>query len=241
MPEHPAAVPGGPRVSWPQRVFAVVALAVGLFSLATLPSSYSTHRAMRGADVCSPAPTAPQADPTCLVPVEGAVDDVRGDSGRGRGLRWHFAPADEAFEGHWVRFRGDVVEEDRTDAMDHLFAGRPVTALYWGDEPVAFETPAGRVESNRFAGDAWTALLWVGLAGLSLAAMAPLTAAARRRGGVPTIAGNAALMTPVAVTVGAIAAVFPDTFPGQLRVFAVVAAGLVGTAVLAAAVRARRR
>ncbi|WKN47445.1 hypothetical protein [Nocardioides sp. Arc9.136] len=227
-------------------VFSVLCAVVGVVALALLPGAYAESSAIADAPVCEPTPTAPQQDPTCLAEVGGAVDDVRRSSGRGaRSPDWHFAPDDPAFPAAWVDFRGTSDEDDWSAAQRHLFAGEPVTARYWGAEPVAFVTPEGPLRTSSGRDGAWTAMLWVGLGGLALGGMQPATAYLRRRAtpGVPlgtrlraTLVGA----TPLWLLFGVGAAIFPERVSTQVVAAAtVLLAGLALTA--AGAVWSARR
>jgi hypothetical protein len=211
-------------------VFTVVCALVGIVSFVALPGTYADNTAMRDAPVCAEPVSGPSSSPDCLVEVPGRITDQRSGSGRySSGIRWQFSPGPAApagFEPGWVRFRDDRDPQDWSPAMTRLLGGEPVTALYWGEDPVEFVTPDGTVEATGFVEDAWTALIWVGLGALALAAMRPLSSrlgrgADREHGGAGTVeAGRVVLgLTPVLVVLGAFAAVFPDRLGGQLLAF----------------------
>lgn len=174
---------------------AVLALVVGVVSLALLPGEYADHRGLQDAEVCAD-------ESSCLVPVEARITGERGGARGGR--RWHVEPLDPSYDDAWVRF-------DRPVAGD-------VLALYWDGSPVAAHTADGLVGSNRSERDAWTALLWVGLGALALAAMWPAARWAR---------GRPISLVPVAVVLGCLAAVFPTGVAAQAT-----AAGITTGAVL---------
>jgi hypothetical protein len=234
-------------------VFTVVCALVGIVSFAALPGEYADNTAMRDAPVCAEPVSGPSSSPDCLVEVPGRITDQRSGSGRySSGVRWQFSPgaaAPAGFEPGWVRFRDDRDPEDWSPAMTRLLAGEPVTALYWGEDPVAFVTPDGTVEATGFAEDAWTALLWVGIGALALAAMRPVSSRLGRRGarehGETGMAGLGRVvlgLTPVLVVLGALAAVFPDRLSGQLLAFGcTLGIGALLSAALVAAGRVRVR
>lgn len=173
------------------RVSSVVFGLVGVGVLALAPIQREENRAMRGAAVCAADAAERELQdpdsPTCLVRVPGAIDDYREGSGRYANLRWHFqptpgSPADAS--GAWVRFRGDSSDEASwTPVQRALFSGEPAVAYYWGEDPVVFETPAGRLETGTFREGAWMSLVWAGSVSLALAVLHPLSSWVRRRRG----------------------------------------------------------
>jgi hypothetical protein len=217
--------------------FTVVSALVCLVAFAALPGTYADNTAMREAPVCAEPVSGPASSPDCLAEVPGRITDQRTGSGRhSGGSRWEFTPAVTGFDTRWVRLHGDRGTELWSPAVAEVISGRTVTALYWKDDPVEFVTDDGTVETTAFLADAWTALLWVGIAALALAVMRPMAGrldgrSPRETG--PTSRGARTLramvgLTPVLVLLGAIAAVFPDRLGGQVLVFAcTVGAGLL--------------
>jgi hypothetical protein len=131
--------------------------------------------------------------------------------------------------------------------MERWASGGAVTARYWGEDPVAFVTPEGTLETSQFREDGWTALLWVGIGALALAALRPMGSrlgrgpSRWRAEAGPGEGGRVVLgLTPVLVLLGVFAAVFPDRLAGQLLAFGcTLGAGLLLAGALVAVGRVR--
>lgn len=229
---------------WFGPIFTVICAAVAVTTLAYAPGHYASTLAARAADPCpAGTPVVDDDDPACLVTVAGRLTDSRSRSGRAAGTEWLFTPdpprsaATSLLPAVWLDVPDDNDPEEWTGAQQHLFAGRPVQALYWGDEPVAFATPTGRVTASGFDAGRETLLFWVGLAAACLACMLPVASWAGRRHREPR-SGAARLRTtaigllPIGALFGSVAALVPSTVPSQVAVAAGVTVG--ATALLVA-------
>lgn len=140
------------------RVAAVLFLAAGASALSLLPGDWAETTRANSAPVCSSDSTA-----DCLRPVEGRVTDSRRSYG-GVSVRYHFEPSEPAERDVWLRF-ADKVSAGSTIVL----SGATVSALYWGDELYAFETPSGRVVPRGGDLDSRLNNLWVGIGMLAFA------------------------------------------------------------------------
>jgi hypothetical protein len=106
----------------------------------------------------------------CLRHVPGQITETRGGGWRS-GTRYHFVPSQAPEPDAWVHLADDTVEP-MPPASRELLSGARVTALYWKDEPVAFETSYGRVVPIGADLDFRTNFLWGGLCGVCLGGIA---------------------------------------------------------------------
>lgn len=237
----------GLHVPWWQWAFAAVAVLVGLSAWAYAPVEHHRNHEIRSASHC--AADDPRTD--CLHEVAGRVTDDRVSHGRySHGRRWLFTPdagaaGGTAYDASWVLLPGDGGDPEDWSAPVVLFAsGAQVTALYWDDEPVAFVTPVGTVDTRDAQRDGWTALLWVGVGATCLGVMLPWTVWWRRRHGPD--AGpvtSVVVLWPLLGLFGVFGAIFPVGLGPQLGAFAAtaaVAAILLGLLVWWGHRRARR-
>lgn len=159
--------------AWLQVPVGLVLLAAGLCSPWLVDEDRERAEIVATDRVCDPG-TALGAD-DCLVPVAGRLTDRRGRTSK----RYHFEPDDRAVDDAWVRFPGD--ETRRGGAMPTLLAGAPATALYAGDEVVAFDVDGERVVEMSGEPGRDRTTLWGGLWLGSLGAMMLLGVWHRRR------------------------------------------------------------
>lgn len=219
------------RPRWGSWLMTVVSGAVAVISLAGAADHHDDVLAARGADTCPPGSAVATEDPSCLLPVDGALVDRRAKSGRGVvGTEWLFRPAPLQATDPPVALREEVWlglpdadPEGWSSAQQHLFAGRPVQALYWGTEPAAFTTPAGRVVADDFAPGREMLLLWGGLAAASLALLVPVALWVSRRDPARRPTAERAWLTllsslPIGGLFGSVAAMVPSAFATQRTV-----------------------
>jgi hypothetical protein len=118
---------------------------------------------------CASSPVGTSTFPVvedCLRHVPGQITETRGDGWRS-GARYHFIPSQDPEPAAWVHLDDDTVKPI-PPATHELISGAEVTALYWKDEPVAFETSHGRVVPSGADLNSRTNFLWGGLIGVCL-------------------------------------------------------------------------
>lgn len=241
------------RPRWGSWLMTVVSGAVAVLSLAMAADHHDDVLAARSADTCPPGSAVATEDPSCLVPVDGAVVDRRAKSGRGVvGTEWLFRPvplpaADppEALrEEVWLDLP-DADPDEWSSAQQHLFAGRPVQALFWGTEPAAFATPGGRVVADDFSPGREMLLLWGGLAAASLALLVPVASWVSRRDPARRPTGERARLAllgslPIGGLFGSLAAMVPSALTTQVTVALSVVASVALLVVLPSLLTRRR-
>jgi hypothetical protein len=149
------------------RGFGVLSLAVGIVSLIMFPAQWQNVTAGASAPVCTS--TSPVVE-DCLRHVPGQITETRGGGWRS-GVRHHFVPSHTSEQDAWVHLPDDDVQPV-PPATHELISGAGVTALYWKDEPVAFETSHGRVVPDGADLDSRTNFLGGGLIGVCLGGIA---------------------------------------------------------------------
>jgi hypothetical protein len=149
------------------RGFGILSLAVGIAILIMFPTQWQNVTAGSSAPVCTS--TSPVVE-DCLRHVPGQITETQGPGWRS-GVRHHFVPIQALEPDAWVHLPDDDVQPV-PPATHELISGTSVTALYWKDEPVAFETSYGRVVPNGADLDSRTNFLWSGLIGMFLGGIA---------------------------------------------------------------------
>jgi hypothetical protein len=142
--------------------FGVLSLAVGIVGLVLFPAQWQNVTASASAPVCTSTPPVVEK---CLRHVPGQITETR--SGWRSGTEHHFIPSGGPEPDAWVHLADDTVEP-MPPATHELLSGARVVALYWEDEPVAFETSYGRVVPLGADLGSRTNFLWGGLVGVCL-------------------------------------------------------------------------
>ena len=187
------------------------------------PTQWQNVTAGSSAPVCTS--TSPVVE-DCLRHVPGQITETQGPGWRS-GIRHHFVPFHTSEQDVWVQLPDDDVQPV-PPATQELISGADVTALYWKDEPVAFETSHGRVVPNGVELDSRTNFLWGGLIGVCLGGIAwfaPNTDRGRKTGTPPprwSIIANGTLLVGLLAGFGAIFATNEQT--------KLIVVGIVGTA-----------
>ncbi|WP_232666578.1 hypothetical protein [Pseudonocardia sp. TRM90224] len=156
------------------RGFGALSLAVGIASLIMFPAQWSNVTAGSSAPVCTSTSLAEEA---CLRHVPGRIAETRGGGWK---IRHHFVPIHTSEQDAWVHLPDDDVQPVPA-ATRELISGVDVTALYWKDDPVAFETSHGRVVPDGADLHSRTNFLWGGLIGVCLGGIAWFTPNTDRR------------------------------------------------------------
>lgn len=200
---------GTGRSVWRELVvvlFALACLLVGVVAVVGLAADRADVASARAAPVCA----SPAAAHGCLRPVRGHVTGARSGY-RGLGVRYHFVPDRPGVDDAFVRFSGDSGSRDLPPGLAAIVTGRPVTALYWDGEAVAFDAAGQRVWTIGYEPGGWTGRLWVGVLFLALGAVAMMGPRAHR-GPVAASLG----LGLVGLMVGSLVAVALPTLTAQV-------------------------